>query len=166
MQSKHRSQYVLLFRELGHGLSKGTVSGSCCLFLPISVFFYHALLVLELPWVNRDTVLWGLKSGGPGTRYPRVSTTYALALQRERRVGKVRIRARWGRLKDGEGGRFRVLHHLQWQLHTEGSKVHVHLPSSTLSSRLPASGHLADVWPSPSINPEQLATIQCERLCF
>lgn len=42
---------------------------------------------------------------------------------------------------------------IQWQLHSERSRVHVHLQSATISSKLPASGHLADVWPNPSINP-------------
>lgn len=164
---------MFCFSETGRRLSKGTGALSCRLFLPISVFLFFlffflpcSLLVLELPRVNKDTLLWGIKSGGQGNGTHVVSTTTGFGLRREKE-GLWRLElGRDKGAKDGEGGRFRVLHHVQWQLHTEGSKVHVHLQSATLSSRLPARGHLADVWPSPSINPEQLATFQPQRLCF
>jgi len=60
-----------------------------------------------------------------------------------------------------------VLHHLPWQLHTRrggGAKSTRPLTICNLiQARRPASGHLTDVWPSPSINPEQLAALQLQR---
>lgn len=59
---------------------------------------------------------------------------------------------------------------IQWQLHSERSKVHVHLLSARIFSQLPASGHLTDVWPNPSINPTTTghfpARIATPTVCF
>lgn len=82
--------------------------------------------------------------------------------KKNRKGREVRIRVRCrsgGEKKTGKGERFRVLYHLRWQPQTGGSKVLLQYAAS--SSGLPASGHLADVWPRPSSsNPEQLATFQ------